>query len=181
MNFPHVNLVAVYIRAGWSLGSVQDRYIYDGSVSNQLVERAATGLPTLSNNFSTLLLHFSRESLQALHDFGWENIVDGINLYPECFRRVIPYLLASIVFHESYWRNNLASNHPLWNQTLFTHTVTVTGSNFNNIVVALKNRVLIGYGFCNETSMQASGVPNAILIAQEVEQLKLELKSFKIK
>ena len=28
--------------------------------------------------------------------------------------------------------------------------------------------------------MQASGVPNAILIAQEVEQLKLELKSFKI-
>ena len=102
MNFPHVNLVAVYIRAGWSLGSVQDRYIYDGSVSNQLVERAATGLPTLSNNFSTLLLHFSRESLQALHDFGWENIVDGINLYPECCRRVIPYLLASIVFHESY-------------------------------------------------------------------------------
>ena len=57
----------------------------------------------------------------------------------------------------------------------------MTGSNFNNIVVALKNRVLIGYGFCNETSMQASGVPNAILIAQEVEQLKLELKSFKIK
>ena len=56
----------------------------------------------------------------------------------------------------------------------------MAGSNFNNIVSALKNRVLIGYGFCNETSMQASGVPNAILIAQEVEQLKLELKAFKI-
>ena len=179
MNFPHVNPVAVYIRAGWSLGSVQDRYIHGGSGSDQLIGRAATGLPTLTNDFSTLPPHFSRESLQMLHNFGWENIIDGFQLYPECFRRVIPYLLASIVYHESYLRNNLPLNHPLWNQTIFTQNVVIGGSNFTNMVVALKNRVLTGHGVCKETSMQASGVPNSILIAQEVENLKLDLQDFK--
>ena len=43
MNFPYVNPVAVHIRAGWLLGSVQNRYNHGVLASDELVGRAATG------------------------------------------------------------------------------------------------------------------------------------------
>ena len=35
--------VSIWLRAGWSLGSVQDRYIFAGSGGDQFVGRAAAG------------------------------------------------------------------------------------------------------------------------------------------
>ena len=38
--------VSVWLRAGWSLGSVQGRYIFEGSGGDQFVGRAAAGRDT---------------------------------------------------------------------------------------------------------------------------------------
>ena len=43
-----VSAVAVYLRAGWSIGNTQDRYIFSGAGSDQIVGRAVCGLPIQS-------------------------------------------------------------------------------------------------------------------------------------
>jgi len=46
--------MAVYLRAGWSIGNTQDRYIYSGAGSDQIVGRAVCGSPIQSMDFATL-------------------------------------------------------------------------------------------------------------------------------
>ena len=51
-----VNLSAVniFLRAGWSVGAVQDRYIFSGPGGDQIVGRANAGLDPNSRNFAVL-------------------------------------------------------------------------------------------------------------------------------
>ncbi len=65
------------ITSGWSLGNVQDRYIFGGPGADQLVGRAVCGLPTTQNSFAILPPHFSTEILTGITDSGWENILPG--------------------------------------------------------------------------------------------------------
>ena len=46
-------------RAGWSLGSVQSRYVFEGAGGDQFVGRAATGLSTNDPDFAILPPHFN--------------------------------------------------------------------------------------------------------------------------
>jgi hypothetical protein len=50
-----MSAVAVYLRAGWSLGNVQDRYIFSGAGSDQVVGRAESVDYQFKTNH---LLHF---------------------------------------------------------------------------------------------------------------------------
>ena len=53
-----VSDVAVYLRAGWSIGNTQDRYVFSGAGSEQIVGRAVCGLPIQSMDFAILPPHF---------------------------------------------------------------------------------------------------------------------------
>ena len=48
------SMISIFLRAGWSLGSVQQRYIFAGAGADQLVGRCASGLPINDNEFATL-------------------------------------------------------------------------------------------------------------------------------
>ena len=41
---PSLSAVNINLRAGWSVGNVQDRYIFAGAAGDQLVGRGAAGL-----------------------------------------------------------------------------------------------------------------------------------------
>ena len=101
------------MRAGWSLGSLQDRYIFGGAGGDQLVGRTVCGLPISDLRFSSLPPHLSSIYMENMERYGWENVIDRYHDYPDCFRRVIPYLFSSIVFHFDWLKANLHSNHPL--------------------------------------------------------------------
>lgn len=76
--WPVISAVQVYLRAGWSLGNVQDRYIIAGAGADQLVgRRAVSGLHINSSEFSTLPPHFIGDTLEKLADIGWNNILPG--------------------------------------------------------------------------------------------------------
>ena len=49
--------INIWLRAGWSLGSVQSRYIFEGAGGDQFVGRAATGLSTSDPDFAILPPH----------------------------------------------------------------------------------------------------------------------------
>jgi hypothetical protein len=73
-----ISAVQVYLRAGWSLGNVQDRYIFAGAGGGQVVGRAVSGLNIHNNEFSVLAPHFTSEDNNILsNEVKWENILEG--------------------------------------------------------------------------------------------------------
>jgi hypothetical protein len=169
LSFVIISAVQVYLRAGWSLGDVPDRYIFAGAGGDQVVGRTVAGLPINSKEFATLPPHFDATALQELNDIGWDNILEGYAHYPTGFKRVIPYLLASLLYHENYLRANLDSRHPLWNQKVFTTLIPGTQRTISDVFSC---RVMAGVGVCKQTAMRATGVPPHLDIVLEVEHLK---------
>jgi hypothetical protein len=96
--------------------------------------------------------------------------------YPDSFKTVIPYLLASIVhhFHTGWLRQNIVPTHPIWSSKIFANAVNYNNVEYPNIVSILENRVLLGRNYCNQTYMQATGVPDHFKIAEEVNAVRVE-------
>ena len=155
------------VSIGWSLGSVQDRYIFAGAGGDQMVGRAASGLPINTVEFATLPPHFTLPDLDIINQLGWNKIVDNYDVLPNCFKRVVPFLLANIVYHHNFLRRNLPSNHPLWNQKSFTKKITHNGTSHRSIVELFIGRAVTGImrheEIYNTQSriMIASGIPES--------------------
>lgn len=167
--FVVISAVQVYLRAGWSLGDVPDRYIFAGAGGDQIVGRAVCGLPINGKEFGTLPPHFVASDIAALNEIGWEHILEGYEYYPACFQRVVPYLLASLLYHEAFLREELDKNHPLWNQKVFTALIPGTS---HTVADAFKSKAVTGLGTCRSTNMRATGVPPHLDIVMEVDGLR---------
>ena len=169
-----LSAVNIYLRAGWSVGAVQDRYIFAGPGGDQIVGRCVAGLPINNRDFTTLPPHFTRAGLEIVRDIGFEQFVEGYNEIPGGFQRVIVMLLASVIFHFNFLRSELQPDHPLWSQLMFTKTVTTkkSGVTYRNVYEALKGHVICGRDRCPDTGMQATGIPTHILIANQVSDLR---------
>ena len=89
--------VQVFLRAGWSLGNVQDRYLFAGAGGDQLTGRVLSGLSFNDGSFAALPQHFDAEGLAGIQ---WTAILPHYTRLPETFKRALPYLLASICFHQ---------------------------------------------------------------------------------
>lgn len=158
--------IAIYLRAGWSLGPVQSRYILDGHGNDQVCGRAATGLCLTDPSFATLPPHFNLINGPILSAEEWNDIVHGYaTFYPECFRQVIPFLLASIVHHEEWLNATLAPNHPLRTSRVWTC----------GVIARLKSEVHTGCGHNKETRMRATGIPPHIVLANEIVEVRSAL------
>ena len=69
--------VAIYLRAGWSLGPVQSRYILEGKGSDELCGRAATCINITDSEFAALPPHFNLCNGPIMSQAEWEAIVPG--------------------------------------------------------------------------------------------------------
>lgn len=153
--------ISVFLRAGWSLGRVQSRYIFENEGGDQFVGRAATGLPLTDIKFASLPPHFISE--QILTTAQWEEILPGYsNFYPVQFRTALPYLLASLVYHRNYIRQNYATTHPYFLTRLWR----------SNLLEQLASQVHVGIGINSVTSMEATGIPPYIQLAQRMDGLE---------
>ena len=145
----------VYLRAGWSLGNVQDRYIFAGAGGDQLTGRVLSGLPYNDTAFATLPPHFDPVGLASI---SWPAIMPLYSHLPETFKRAMPYLLASVCFHEKWLRSNLPNHHPLFHSYLFA----------SDEVRRLSAHVFTGRNRCPLTSMQATGIPPHLVLSNEL-------------
>ena len=83
--------IAIYLRAGWSLGPVQSRYILEGEGGDQVCGRAACGLLLTDVSYGSLPPHFLRIDEDILTSDEWNDILPGYStFYPLNFREVIP-------------------------------------------------------------------------------------------
>ena len=147
--------VQVFMRAGWSLGNVQDRYLFAGAGGDQLTGRVLSGLPFNEPSFASLPPHFSADGLAQV---VWSTVLPLYPRLPETFKRAVPYLLASICFNEQWLRSTLPTHHPLFNTHLFA----------SGQVGALKAYVTAGRSHCPLTGMIATGIPPHLVLSNEL-------------
>jgi hypothetical protein len=127
--------ISIYLRAGWSLGPVQSRYIFGSEGSDQFVGRAATGLNVNDTTFGVLPPHFNEVDGPVLDLEEWDRILPGYaTFYPTEFRAAIPFLLASLVYHCDYLGTTLPRHHPFFLTRVWTE----------GVLLRLKPKVLSG-------------------------------------
>ena len=118
-----------------------------------------SGLPFNTIEFGALPPHFSETVLQTI---DWETILPGYDNYPDCFRQTFPFLLASIVKHQNWLRENLPLNHPLFLAYVFTSGLTRR----------LEDNVLVGNLCCPTSRLMASGVPHSVMVSKYLGDLQ---------
>jgi hypothetical protein len=150
--------VQVFLRAGWSLGNVQDRYLFAGAGGDQLTGRVLSGLPFTDSTFSSLPPHFTSEGLSRI---DWPAILPLYSRLPETFKRALPSLLASICHHEQWLRSHLPAHHPLFASYLFA----------SGCVSDLRELVVTGRNRCSITGMLATGIPSHLALSNELTDI----------
>lgn len=166
------SVIAIFLRAGWSLGQVQDRYIKYSDGSDQFCGRVAAGLNfNGGSKFAVLPPRFKQAFALTVDE--WKDICPGYDEYPTGFQSCLPYLLASLVFHHNWWSNcnergvyvNISGRHPI-----LTSRLVLSG-----IIDRLKDNVIgISTLACAVTGMKASGIPPHVYLAAEVQVLREE-------
>lgn len=139
------NVIACWLRAGWQLGGVLPKYITVESGGDQTVGRTVSGLPSGELDFTLLPARFKLNAIVA-----WADIVPNYAVYPEDFRTIIPYLVATVVHHAAWIRDNLPESHPI-----FISRCWRSGAQ-----ISLAASVLAPCRMtCNQTGMVATGIP----------------------
>ena len=110
--------------------------------------------------------HFAADTTLLSHA-TFKEILPGFEDFPTCFKSVVPYLMASIIFHRQYLTATLASSHPLFLSRIWT-----TG-----IMDTLQYSVNAGCGTNLQTGMTASGVPPTLVIANELNSLSVRVEN----
>jgi hypothetical protein len=152
----------VCLRAGQSVGRVQDCYMKQEDDGDAITGRTVALLKITADEFDVLPPHFKNEVVEEISNYGWEEIIPGYNHYPETFQRAIRMTFPSLVYHfhtgklkEMY----SADDHPLWRVRFFTDRALLN---------SLKDKVLINFGHCEFTDMHAEGIPSLIQVCREV-------------
>ena len=155
--------VNIWLRAGWSLGQVQSRYIFEGAGGDHFVGRAATCISTSDIEFAALPPHFDETNGPLLTVGEWEDILPGFStFYPDTFRVALPFLLASLVYHRQWLQDTLPAAHPLFKQRVWT----------SGIVQRLSNKVLTGTFKNPVSNMIATGVPPMVMLGNRIIDLE---------
>ena len=115
--------VMVCLRAGQGVGKTQDSYMYSEDEGDAFVGRTVAQLKLDADEYDVLAPHFDIETLNYLSNYGWEKILDGYDNYPPSFKRAVPYLLASLVYHSNkgHMLSLFDARHPIFFQRVFTN------------------------------------------------------------
>lgn len=159
--------VAAYLRARWSLGAVQQRYVFEGEGADQLCGRTAAGLPIHSMDFAVLPPHFPAKF--ELSNEQWNTLHSDYERLPKKFRTsVMPYLLASLIYHRNKLRELLDASHPLFCTPLFTSST---------LLAELSSKVAVGRSESKiDVSLKATGIPPHLSLIGEIYAVLKEVK-----
>ena len=112
--------------------------------------------------------HFKTDFCLDVED--WCEIVPGYLDFPEKFRGVCPYILASLVWHHDWCMKTLPQGHPFFNCRYYK----------NGWPAKLKPSVVMGYADCDDTRMAATGIPPNMVTAGKVDDIDIRLAELKV-
>lgn len=97
-------------QSNYSLGQILPKYIQQMLRGDQSVGRTVSGLDPNSSNFGLLPPRFA-----TLVGVNFAEMVSDYNAYPASFKSVIPYLLASVIYHREWVTRTLPKTHDVFN------------------------------------------------------------------
>lgn len=107
--------VNIYNRGGLAHGTkVGAKYMYGTPAGDQFVGRAACGLSLYETDFAILPPHFLPAAKEILTEAVLTEIIPGYATFPACYKTAVPFLLASVVYHKEWLKENLPKNHLLF-------------------------------------------------------------------
>ena len=156
------SVIAIFLRLGWSLGNVANRYLFEGEGGqDQLLGRIASMLP-YDVQLATLPPHFVDSNV--LTNEEWDIILPSRKQYPRSYQSVLPYLVASLVYHQKFLKEQLPQDHPIFNSRLFK------GDYLNRLTPLVRTGIMnCGSG------MVATGVPTHLSTTAKIEEIKSAL------
>lgn len=119
----------------------------------------------MDKSFAVLPPHFDIDTLRSISNADWQILLPGYNSYPETFRQCLPFLVASVVFHEGFLRSSLQAHHPIFSSQLFA----------GGFASKLRGKALTGISVCPHTGLRASGIPSHLVLAGQVAGLQDEV------
>uniref|UniRef100_A0A7S0EZ13 Uncharacterized protein n=1 Tax=Hanusia phi TaxID=3032 RepID=A0A7S0EZ13_9CRYP len=158
----------IYLRASWSLGETQDRYVTAGAGADQHCGRVLAGLDPSTVDFALLPPHFSREGLREVEAIGWDKFLQCFSEYPLGFRKCVPFFVASIVWHLPTLQEWFPGTHPVWRARMFN----IFGEGTIGRLLQLRDKIVVVRQRCHECHMTGSGVPGKTDIMMEMQGLK---------
>jgi len=165
-------IASIFLRAQWQskFGKAQQQYIYTGVGGDQQSGRLAAGLSPMDDTFALLPPHWN-PSLPCISTLELREIIAGFSSLDTSFQAVIPYLLASVIFHADWIKINYPSQHPIFNTRFWT----------NNYFIKYRQCIITG-DFSNETSrMKATGVSGVMrkmyLLEKKIDSIQNNLLS----
>ena len=156
---------SIRLRMDHSLGNVEDRYIYEGDGSDQLLGRFVAGLPFGSTDFAMLPPHF--RSPDVLTPEEWNTVVPGYDNYPSGFKTVIPYLIASLCKHSEFLQHELPREHAFFNTRFWC----------DGYHTKLCNSLYGDVNYCAATDMSATGLPVHHITTVAINTLQKKVES----
>ena len=145
---------AVHLRAGWSLGGVQNTYLRYQGAGDMFVGRTTAGLPIETAGFATLPPHFPDAD---------EMVSDAVKMVfpkiPDNLRYVGEFCLASLVYHSNFLKKIMRETSALLTSPLFMKTEPLD---------SLKKRVKCcrWYRGCRLTT---TGIPPYVVIMATIQ------------
>ena len=153
---------AIENRVDWASG-VQKTYQRYAKAGDQYVGRVASGLPVNSPEFARMAPHF----------YHWTSEIDVAvrSVFPswsECdgVKSALPYLLASLCYHESWLREKLSPDSRIFKTSLFTC----------GFAQQLKSRVVSKT--VNDDRMTATGIPGMVKILNAISTVQGAVEQF---
>ena len=161
--------VNIYLRAGWSLGN-QKRYILAGGGGDELCGRAATGLNINLEEFACLPPHFNLDDGPILSAEEWEGVFPNYHSAPATFKQVLPFLLASVLYHREWLNENLPASHPLRSSRVWTHPKAQE----------IQVKVHAGHWHNKTTGLSATGIQRTCMTCSTIDRLNLIIQTHQV-
>ena len=125
-----------------------------------MIGRMLALLDVQSSQFATLPPHFTSSFLHSTEYDELEARTLGPLAYPK-LKRVVPFLLASLVFHYSYLEEAVNPNHPFW-ESAFGRIPKKAIAHYQKFVT-LENDPI--------APMEVKGVPNSVRVQQKLDTI----------
>ena len=153
------------LRMGHFIGGARAPYIHPCLGSDGWAGRILSLLPPLLSSFAVLPPQFDKDLLTKITPEFLSDIIPGYNSLPVEFLPTLPFLLASLFFHENYLKSIFPNSHPLWLSRVFS----------NNILIADMRKIVMDPNklkLVQNDIISATGVPPHILHNIRMENLE---------
>ena len=165
------------IRAGWVMGGMKDKYIFNEKAGDQYVGRCASLLDQLTKEFAVSPPYFDYSNLGAyeknikmkdVNEYLRSNLPYANSIHPQTWNIVL-YCFATVCYHYTFLSDSL-----------HTKCVLRCSPIFQNIPEDMIKSVRIAYPWDSTSDTPTfSGIPPHVITMAEFEKVRLELNSLK--